>query len=38
MQSFPRKVFEDRDTSLETMGLWPKGGMVQIQQLAPDDE
>ena len=28
MQSMPRKVFEDRDLSLESVGFYPRGAML----------
>mmetsp|Transcript_2569 Transcript_2569/g.3968 ORF Transcript_2569/g.3968 Transcript_2569/m.3968 type:complete len:90 (+) Transcript_2569:354-623(+) len=38
LQTFPRRVYEDKEKSLEEAGLWPRGGTVQIQQLTPEDE
>lgn len=33
IQSMPRKVYVDRKANLESLGFFPRGAMLQIQQI-----
>ena len=34
----PRKVFADKAATLEAAGFYPRGAMLQIQQIVQDSE
>ena len=37
IQSMPRKIFVDREASLESVGFYPRGAMLQIQQIEDEE-
>ena len=38
LQSFPRKVYDDREMTIEETGLWPRGGVVIVQHTPKESD